>query len=78
VPCRLARSIVSLHAGGQVFEEEYLVHFTGFIGKDRRSEFSEENLQISVGCWILRRCRGYRRVFPHGTKLGTNRVVDPS
>jgi hypothetical protein len=38
--------------------EEYLVHFTEFIGKDRRSVFSEEKPRISVGRGILRRCKG--------------------
>jgi hypothetical protein len=41
--------VTSLRVGGQVFTEEYLVHFAEIIRKDGRSEFSEESSRISVG-----------------------------
>jgi hypothetical protein len=39
-------SIASLREGGQVFMEEYLVHFAEIIRKNGWSKLSEENLQI--------------------------------
>jgi hypothetical protein len=52
------RGIASVHAGGYILVDEYLVHFTKFTGKDRRFIFSEEKLRISVGRGIFQRCKG--------------------
>jgi hypothetical protein len=58
--------------------EEYLIHFAGFIGKDRWSVFSEENSRHSVGHRISQRCKEVTAQVRKDSKLRRSRVVDPS
>jgi hypothetical protein len=71
--------VTSLRAGGQVFTEEYLVHFAEIIRKDRRSEFSEESSRYFRGLLDLAEEQGrYGEVFSKGSKLRRGRTIDPS
>jgi hypothetical protein len=70
--------VASLRAGGQVFTEEYLVHFTEIIRKDGWLKLSEETSRIFVRRQNSQRSRVVTKKASIGSKLRRGRTVDPS